>query len=235
MDLATYKVLSFDCYGTLIDWDAGLSGELRRIGTDLGDDDLLQKYAVFEAEIERKHPTMRYRDVVAKAAALLGESLGKEISSELAVEIGGSVGQWPPFPDSVQALADLKEHCDLVVLSNVDRQSFAGSSAQLGEPFHSVITAEDVGSYKPDSRNFEALLAHIEDMGVDRTQHLHVAQSLFHDHAPAKAMGIDTVWINRRHNMESEGASGPALDVTPDAEFPDMASFAAALVAARAR
>lgn len=233
MDLRKYKVLSFDCYGTLIDWDAGLAGQLQRIAPDLAADELLQRYAVFEAEIEHASPTMLYRNVVATGATKLAESLGREIPEALAADIGGSVGAWPPFPDSVDALAALKEHCTLVVLSNVDRASFAGSSAQLGDPFDTLISAEDVGSYKPSHRNFEALLAHIDALGIDRSEHLHVAQSLFHDHAPAKELGIDSVWINRRQGKSGEGASGPSLDVVPDAEFPDMASFTAALVAAK--
>ena len=233
MDLSKYKVLSFDCYGTLIDWDTGLAGQLKRIAPDVEDDDLLQRYAVFEAEVERDHPTMLYSDVIATAGRMLAESLGRDVPDALLADIGGSVGQWPPFPDSVEALAELRQHCDLVVLSNVDRTSFSGSSAQLGDPFHSVITAEDVGSYKPAAANFEALLQHIDAMGVDRSEHLHVAQSLFHDHAPAKQFNIDTLWINRRLGKETEGASGPTLDVTPDAEYPDMASFAAALVEAK--
>lgn len=234
MDLGKYKVLSFDCYGTLIDWDAGLAGQLKRIAPDVDDDDLLQRYAVFEADIEHRHPTMLYSDVIANAGRKLAESLDRDVSDALLADIGGSVGTWPPFPDSVAALAALKQHCDLVVLSNVDRTSFSGSSAQLGDPFHSVLTAEDVGSYKPAAANFEALLAHIDAMGVDRSEHLHVAQSLFHDHVPAQALGIDTLWINRRAGKTSEGASGPMLDVTPDAEYPNMASFASALVDAKA-
>lgn len=233
MDLGKYKVLSFDCYGTLIDWDTGLAGQLKRIAPDMSEDELLQRYSVFEAEVEHENPTMLYSDVVTNTAKKLAESLNREISDALAADIGGSVGEWPPFPDSVEALAELRKLCTLVVLSNVDRTSFAGSSAQLGDPFHSLITAEDVGSYKPNPRNFEALLAHVDELGIDRSEHLHVAQSLFHDHAPAKAFGIDTVWINRRHNKETEGASGPNLDVTPDAEYPDMESFTAALIAAK--
>jgi 2-haloacid dehalogenase len=233
MDLRRYEILSFDCYGTLIDWDAGLVAQLKRISTDVDDDQILQRYAVFEAEIEQDHPTMLYSDVVTEAARMLARSLDRDVPEALVADIGASVGQWPPFPDSVDALAELKLHCKLIVLSNVDRKSFAGSSTQLGDPFHSVITAEDVGSYKPAAPNFQALLAHIDELGIDRSAHLHVAQSLFHDHKPAKALGIDTVWINRRQGKSNEGASGPVLDVTPDAEFPDMTSFTAALVEAK--
>jgi len=231
MNFGKYEVLSFDCYGTLIDWDAGLAGQLKRIAPDIPDDELLQRYSVFEAEIEHESPTTLYRDVVAQAASRLADSLDRTIPGALASDIGGSVGTWPPFPDAAEALATLREHCTLVVLSNVDNTSFAGSSTQLGDPFHSIITAEDLGSYKPSLRNFEALLAHIDELGIDRSRHLHVAQSLFHDHAPAKELGIDSVWINRRNGKPGEGASGPALDVVPDAEFPDMASFTAAFAA----
>lgn len=233
MDLANYKVLSFDCYGTLIDWDTGLATQLKRIAPDVDEDELLQRYAQFEAEIEREQPTMLYSDVVTLVAKQVAESLDREISDALAADIGGSVGEWLPFDDSVAALEELRKHCDLVVLSNVDNRSFIGSSAQLGDPFHSVISAEDVESYKPAAKNFEALVTHIDEMGVERKEHLHVAQSLFHDIAPAKKLGIDTVWINRRAGKETEGASGPALDATPDAEYPDVKSFTEALVQAK--
>ncbi len=230
MELRNFTVLSFDCYGTLIDWDAGLAAQLHRIAPDLAEHDLLQRYAAIEAEIEHSHPTMLYRDIVATTATRLGKDLGIDVSPALAAEIGGSIGTWPPFPDSVQALADLKQCCALVVLSNVDRQSFAGSAALLGDPFDAVLTAEEIGSYKPDRGNFEALMAHVDRIG-GTGKHLHVAQSLFHDHVPAKALGLPTAWINRRSSKPGEGASGPTLDVAPDWEFPDMRSFAAALMA----
>ena len=232
MDLRNFTVLSFDCYGTLIDWDAGLAAQLRRVAPGLNEHDALQRYAAIEAEIEHEHPTMLYRDIVAATATRLGHDTGNDVPPALAAEIGESIGTWPPFPDSVQALAHLKQHCTLIVLSNVDRQSFAGSAALLGDPFDAVLTAEDIGSYKPDLRNFEALMAQVDKIGGSG-KHLHVAQSLFHDHAPAKAMGLPTAWINRRSTKSGEGASGPALDVVPDWEFPDMRSFAAALLADR--
>ncbi len=230
MDLHTFSVLSFDCYGTLIDWDAGLGAHLRQIAPDLDENDLLQRYAAIEAEMEHKHPTMLYREIVTATATRLGEDLGVDVSPELANAIGASIGTWPPFPDSVEALAELKRHCTLIVLSNVDRQSFAGSASLLGDPFDAVLTAEDIGSYKPSLRNFAALMAYVDSTG-GTGKHLHVAQSLFHDHAPAKELGLPTVWINRRSSKTGEGASGPALDVVPDREFPDMESFTAAFLA----
>lgn len=232
MDLRTFDVLSFDCYGTLIDWDAGLLAQLKRFAPDSEDNDLLQLYAGIEAEVEKSNPTMLYRDVVETVVKQLGEDLGKDVPDALAADIGGSVGTWPAFPDSAAALADLGQHCKLVVLSNVDIKSFSGSAALLGDPFDAVLTAEEIGSYKPDPRNFEALLAYVDSIG-GTGKHLHVAQSLFHDHKPAKAAGLPTAWINRRSGKSGEGASGPSLDVQPDWEFPDMKSFTAAILEGR--
>lgn len=232
MDLRNFDVLSFDCYGTLIDWDAGLSAQLKRIAPDVAEDDLLARYAPIEAEIEHENPTMLYSDIVARTAKRLGEDMGRDVPDALAADIGGSIGSWPPFPDSAAALADLKQHVTLVVLSNVDIASFSGSAALLGDPFTAVLTAEEIGSYKPDRRNFKALMAYVESIG-GTGKHLHVAQSLFHDHAPAKELGLPTAWINRRSGSSSQGASGPELDVTPDWEFPDMRSFTDALIAAK--
>lgn len=229
MDLREFDILSFDCYGTLIDWDAGLSAQLKRIAPDMDDDDLLQLYAGIEAEIEREHPSMLYRDVVETVVKQLATDLEKDIPDALAADIGGSVGTWPAFPDSVEALAQLKQHCKLVVLSNVDIKSFAGSAALLGDPFDAVLTAEEIGSYKPEPRNFEVLRAYVDSIG-GTGKHLHVAQSLFHDHEPAKAVGLPTAWINRRSIKSGEGASGPSLDVKPDWEFADMTSFTAAIL-----
>lgn len=229
MELCNFKVLSFDCYGTLIDWDAGLVNQLRSIAPDLGEDELLSRYANQESRIQTATPAMLYRNVVAEAAKALAAELGESLSDEEAAVMGNSVGSWPPFPDSVNALASLRKHCQLVVLSNTDRQSFAGSSAQLGDPFDGVLLAEDIGSYKPSHRNFDSLVAWLSEHGFAPGEHLHVAQSLFHDHVPGKAFGMTTAWINRRHNKPGEGASGPELDVHPDFEFPDMQSFAAAM------
>ncbi len=232
MDLRDFDVLSFDCYGTLIDWDTGLSAQLKRIAPDMAEDDLLARYAPIEAEIEHENPAMLYRDVVARAAMRLADDLGRTIPVAMAADIGGSIGTWPPFPDSVDALAALRQHCTLVVLSNVDIASFSGSAALLGDPFTAVLTAEEIGSYKPSQRNFEALTNYVASIG-GTGKHLHVAQSLFHDHAPAKEMGLPTAWINRRAGTTGQGASGPEVNVTPDWEFPDMQSFAAAIIEAK--
>jgi putative hydrolase of the HAD superfamily len=160
---------------------------------------------------------------------VVGGKLGAEVTAEEAARLAGSVPDWPAFADSHGALAALGTRFKLIILSNVDRASFAGSNARLGVEFTGVITAQDVGSYKPSRRNFDALLSEAARLGVGPGKLLHVAQSLFHDHVPAKRAGLPTVWINRRHARPGWGATPepPAL-VTPDWEFPSMAAFAAA-------
>jgi 2-haloalkanoic acid dehalogenase type II len=234
MKLADYQALSFDCYGTLIDWEAGLSAVLvpwaRARGLDLSAEQLLAEYAPFEAEIEWQRPSALYPDVLAGSLRRLGDKLGTEVTAEDAAQLAGSVPDWPAFADSPAALADLSRRFRLIILSNVDRASFAGSQRRLGVTFASVLTAQDIGSYKPAPRNFEALLAEADRLGVEPGRLLHVAQSLFHDHVPAQQAGLPTVWINRRHAQPGWGATPPpAAPVTPDWEFESMAAFAAAV------
>ena len=139
---------------------------------------------------------------------------------------------WPAFPDSVEALSRLAQRYRLIILSNVDRASFAASNARLGVTFTGIVTAQDVGSYKPDPRNSDALAAEIDRLGIPRHKLLHVAQGLFHDHVPAKRAGLLTVWINRRHAEPGWGATPePSAPVTPDWTFASMADFADAVAA----
>lgn len=229
MKLSDYQSLSFDCYGTLIDWEAGLAEQLGKIAPEIDDEARLTTYSEIEERLEREHPTTPYAGIVTAAAHEFGNATNHEVPEALAVEIGGSVGSWPAFPDSAEALASLQRTHKLIILSNVDRASFRGSNDQLGVTFDAILTAEDIGSYKPNPRNFEALLAKIEEMGIPREKHLHVAQSLFHDHVPAKEIGLPTVWINRRHDRPGFGATPEAAPVTPDWAFPTMAEFAAAV------
>jgi 2-haloalkanoic acid dehalogenase type II len=237
MRLSDVEALSFDCYGTLIDWETGLAGVLagwaRVRGLSLTDEDLLAGYAPIEAAVEAEHPTARYPDVLARSLRRLGAELGAEVTDEDADRLAGSVPDWPAFSDSPAALSSLASRCRLIILSNVDRESFAGSNARLGVEFTSVLTAQDIGSYKPSPRNFEALLEEVTRLGVPPGGRLlHVAQSLFHDHLPAKRVGLRTVWINRRHDRPGWGATPPPpAPVTPDWEFPSMAAFAAAMAA----
>ncbi len=239
MELSDFEALSFDCYGTLIDWEAGIAAVLRpwarAAGLGLSDEELLAVYAGHEARVEAEQPGLLYPDVLAATFGALGHELGAEVSPADAQLLARSVPAWPAFPDSHEALVSLAERYQLIILSNVDRTSFAGSNARLDVTFDAIITAQDVGSYKPSPRNFEALLARSAAMGVRPGGLLHVAQSLFHDHVQAKAFGLATVWINRRCDRPGWGATPePAGEVTPDWGFASMAEFAATATAARA-
>jgi len=237
LDLTAYDALSFDCYGTLIDWERGFLTVLRawagRSGLTVDDETLLTTYGHHEERLEAEHPSMLYPDVLRAAMAGLGADLDAAVSPSDADALATSIPQWPAFDDSPAALTELARHYRLVILSNVDRTSFAGSNARLGVTFDRVVTAQDVGSYKPSPRNFEALLTATDELGVPRGRLLHVAQSLFHDHVAAQAAGLPTVWINRRAGREGWGATPPpSAPVTPDASYPSMAAFAAAVTAA---
>ena len=235
MDLTDFDALSFDCYGTLIDWESGIAAVLapwaRAAGLELSGEALLELYATHEARIEAEHGQWLYPDVLAETFAALGRQLEVPVPAQAMAALARSVPSWPPFPDSSAALARLGTRYKLVVVSNVDRESFAGSSAALGVSFDAVVTAQDVGSYKPAPANFEALLAAVAGLGIAPGRLLHVAQSLFHDHVPAKAFGLSTVWINRRAGRPGWGATPrPQGAVAPDWEFASMADFAEAAV-----
>jgi 2-haloacid dehalogenase len=231
-----FEALSFDCYGTLIDWEAGLAAVLgpwaRRRGLAVDDERLLTAYSAHEAQAEAEHPADLYPAILARSFRALGGELGAEVSQEDAAALAGSVPSWPAFRDTRDALGVLGRHFTLIIVSNVDRASFAGSLPRLGAPFASVLTAEDIGSYKPSPRNFAALIREAERLGIGNGKLLHVAQSLFHDHVPAREAGLPTVWINRRHGRPGWGATPAAApDIRPDAEFPSLAAFAAAVEA----
>ncbi len=231
MRLSEFTTLTFDCYGTLIDWERGIAAELKpwaeRNKLKLADDALLEAFGRAESPVQRAHPNWLYPDILTEAFRALGKQLGVGVGDQEAVGFGRSVGRWPAFPDSPEALAYLKRHFKLGILSNVDRASFAESNRRLGVEFDLIVTAQDVGSYKPDRRNFQHLLAALGRMGVEKRAVLHTAQSLFHDIAPAKAMGLRTAWINRRKGKPGAGATpAPEGDVTPDLEAASLADFA---------
>jgi 2-haloalkanoic acid dehalogenase type II len=229
--LADFDALSFDCYGTLIDWEAGLLAVLRpwadARGLGVDDEALLTAYGAHETDAEAEHPGDRYPLILARSFRALGRELGAEVSDADAERLGASVPDWPAFPDSADALERLARRYRLIILSNIDRDSFAASNRRLGVAFTSILTAEDIGSYKPSPRNFEALLAEVDRLGIDGARLLHVAQSLFHDHVPAKAAGLSTAWIDRRHASPGWGATPePDAPVAPDWTFPSMAALA---------
>jgi 2-haloacid dehalogenase len=236
MRLTEFQAMSFDCYGTLIDWEAGLAGVLapwaRSAGLDLDDEALLTAYSRHEAEAEAAYPREEYPQILARSMRALGRELGLLVSADDAQRLARSVPDWPAFADSADALAALSRRFKLIILSNVDRASFAASNQRLGVQFSAVITAQDVGSYKPSPRNFESLLAEATLLGVEAGKLLHVAQSLFHDHVPAQQAGLRTAWINRRTGRAGWGATpAPRARVVPDWEFPSMAALAYAVAA----
>jgi 2-haloacid dehalogenase len=209
MRLSDFSTLSFDCYGTLIDWEAGLTAALEplrvKAGVDAGQ--LLESYGRAEHSVEEEYPGLRYSELLAKVHDRLSDGLGTAPDPDAARAFGESVGDWPAFPDSAGALRYLKRHFRLVILSNVDRASFARSNERLGVDFDHIFTAEEIGSYKPDPRNFQFLLDRLADRGIGQEQVLHVAQSLFHDHVPANRFGIASAWIDRRAGKDGGGAT----------------------------
>jgi 2-haloacid dehalogenase len=233
MRLSDFSVLTFDCYGTLIDWETGISEALApwlvRAGVSLGRDQILAAFAELESAQQVATPSMRYPELLAEVHRGLAERFGIAPDPKAAEKFGASVGTWPAFADSADALAYLKQHYRLVILSNVDRASFAQSNARLGVTFDAVYTAEDIGSYKPDPRNFDHLLGHLAEQGIGKEQIVHTAQSLHHDHIPAKRIGLATCWIHRRAGKEGHGATRvPDTDVQPDFRFESLAAMAEA-------
>jgi 2-haloacid dehalogenase len=221
VDPAAFDVLTFDCYGTLIDWETGIVAALRRAASwPCTDEELLERFGTHEAEAEAG-PYRPYREVLAAAARGIARDLDVELS-DAAAAFGSSVGDWPPFADSPEALRRLAARYRLGVVTNCDQDLFAASNRRLGVRFDWVITAERVRSYKPNPRHFEVAL---QEIGLPKERVLHVAQSLFHDHVPAKRLGLSTVWIDRRAGRTGSGATPPA-EAEPDAVFPSLAAFA---------
>jgi 2-haloalkanoic acid dehalogenase type II len=229
--LTDFDALTFDCYGTLIDWESGIASALGAWagghGIAAGDDELLEAFSRHENRIEAEQPAMLYPQVLARTLRDVASGYGVRASAAEEKAFGASVADWPAFPDSAEALAYLKRHYKLVIVSNVDRASFAHSNAKLGVEFDLVITAQDVGSYKPAPAHFERAFAELDRLGVPKHKILHTAQSLFHDHVPAKnRFAMTSIWINRRQGKAGGGATKkPPEEVTPDWQVPTMAAM----------
>jgi 2-haloacid dehalogenase len=221
-----FDVLTFDCYGTLIDWESGIGSALRpvfghhKIRADM--DRTLELYAELEAEAEQAE-YRDYKTILATVLEGLGARLGFRPTPAETTRFSRSVEDWPPFSDSARALRALKQKYKLAIISNIDDDLFAFSARRLEVPFDWVITAQQARSYKPSLNNFRVA---IERIGVPTARILHVAQSLFHDIAPAKELGLATVWVNRRHDTTGFGATPPAR-AQPDLEVPDLEALAA--------
>ena len=233
MRLSDFRVLTFDCYGTLIDWETGILDALRplvaRLRQPLNSDQILAAHARHEAAQQAFTPTRLYRDILAIVYKRLAEEWGIPAAWEECLAYGNSIGDWPAFPDSAEALAYLKRFYKLAILSNVDNASFALSNRRLGVVFDAIYSAEDIGSYKPSQRNFDYMLDKVEARGVARTEILHTAESLFHDHATANALGLASCWIHRRHGRDGFGATmDPGAVPHVDFRFTGMAEFARA-------
>jgi 2-haloalkanoic acid dehalogenase type II len=213
VQITDFSTLTFDCYGTLIDWESGIMTALQpllvRVGGSLTRDAVLEAFGQHETRLEQANPTMRYSELLALVHDALALELGVGTNAAERRRFGGSVSDWPAFEDTAAALQYLKEHYRLVILSNVDRESFRATNSRLGVAFDAICTAEDVGSYKPDPRNFNYLIERLAAMGIDKSRILHTAQSLFHDHAPANHAGLASAWIDRRHHTTGWGATAP--------------------------
>jgi putative hydrolase of the HAD superfamily len=238
MNLTGFKALTFDCYGTLIDWENGMLAGLKpltdRLNSELTPDEVLQAHGRNESTQQAHTPSMYYHDILAIVYKRLAEEWHIPVSWDDCLTYGRSVANWPAFPDSADALKYLKEHYKLVILSNVDNRSFAASNEKLGVHFDAIYTAQDIGSYKPADRNFDYMLSHLGRLGLEKGDILHTAESMFHDHQPANRHNLANCWIYRRHAKEGFGATmNPGDMPTYDFRFNSMAEMAEAHEKAR--
>jgi 2-haloacid dehalogenase len=224
--LTDFKVLTFDCYGTLIDWETGIWDALQPLilangGSGPDREGALEAFGTLESRQQSATPAMPYPEVLARVHRDLASHFGLQSTARLDLEFGRSIPHWPAFPDTAEALRRLQTRFRLVILSNVNRAGFAASNRKLGVAFDAVYTAQDIGSYKPAIGNFEYLLQHLnEEFGLRKQDILHTAQSLYHDHAPAAALGLATAWIDRCHLSEDGGwGATNQPDVRPDTDY----------------
>lgn len=223
-DFNRFQALTFDCYGTLIDWETGLLGALRAIlqahAQNLTDQQILKIYG--ELEPPAQNPYNRYRVVLANVVRGFGERLGFQASDAEAESLAHSISSWQPFPDTIAALKKLKAKYKLAIISNIDDDLFAATAPRLQVEFDEVITAEQAQAYKPSPAPFRLAL---ERLGLPARQVLHTGQSIYHDVLPAKALGMATVLVQRR----GFGATRPTAG-EPDLKVPDVQTLAALAV-----
>lgn len=232
MRLCDFPILTFDTYGTLIDWETGIWDALQplcaRLAAPPTREAALAAFAEAESACQAATPDLLYADLLAATHHTLARNWGCEPNDAESIRFGQSVGDWPAFADAAESLAYLQRHHWLVTLTNCDRTSYRGSAARLGDPWDAVLTAEEIGSYKPSRANFEYLLARVAaDLGGAPEHILHVAQSLFHDHVPAKALGLTTAWIDRCAGGAGGATARPQKAVKPDFRFNSMAELVA--------
>ena len=208
---------------------AGLKPLIDQMDGRFDRDAILQAHARQESMQQRTTPSMLYSDLLATVYRNLADEWALSVTADEAAIYGASVEHWPAFADSVDALTYLKQHFKLVILSNVDRASFAQSNARLGVTFDAIYTAEDVGFYKPSDRNFEYLIEQLAARDIAKGDILHTAESMFHDHAPSNRHGLHNCWIYRRHDQKGFGATrDPGVMPHVDFRFDSMADLVAA-------
>ncbi|MCY4005469.1 MAG: haloacid dehalogenase type II [Rhodobacteraceae bacterium] len=222
MRLTQHKILSFDCYGTLIDWETGIINGLSPLASrsnhPLSEDQILEAHAYHESSQQRATPGMVYTKLLAVVHRRLAEDWNVPTRWEESLSYGESAGDWPAFGDSADSLKSLSSRFKLAILSNVDNRTFARSVQKLGVSFDAVFTAEDIGSYKPSTGNFTYMLDHLRRRGFSHSDILHVAESLFHDHVPAKQAGLHNCWIHRRRGKAGFGAAASPAEI-PETDF----------------
>ena len=236
-----FRVLTFDTFGTLIDWETGIWNALAplrdRLSRPVDRETALEAFARHETALEATAPDRLYRHLLAEVYGRMSAEWGAKAEPDESAAFGESVPDWPAFPDAAEGLARLREHFCLATLTNCDRRSYRGASARLGDPWDAVWTAEDIGSYKPDRRNFEHLIRSVQSVfSATPEDVLHIAQSLHHDIVPAARYGLPyTAWINRRQDEPGSGATLPtAGEVKPNWQFASLAEFVEHLQAERA-
>jgi 2-haloacid dehalogenase len=230
MKLTDFRALTFDCYGTLIDWESGMSEGLRpltsRLSPKLSRDQILEAHARHESSQQLQTPSMLYSHLLPIVYKRLAEEWGLSVPWDECVAYGQSVKNWPAFTDSAGALQYLKRHYKLIILSNVDNVSFAASNKKLQVEFDAIYTAEDTASYKPSDRNFDYMLQSLGTLGISKNEVLHTAESMFHDHGPANKYGLASCWIYRRHDQHGFGATMHPGDMPKvDFRFNSMADL----------
>ncbi|MBI4782455.1 MAG: haloacid dehalogenase type II [Oscillatoriophycideae cyanobacterium NC_groundwater_1537_Pr4_S-0.65um_50_18] len=220
LNFEQYQVLTFDCYGTLIDWESGMLNALREIleshSIQLEDEKILELFAEFESTEEKDYKS--YREVLKGVVRRFGDRLQFQPSAAEQEALPNSIRHWQPFPDTVEALKQLKQRFKLVIISNVDDDLFAGTAPHLQVELDQVITAQQVKSYKPSLNNFQVAFDRI---GLPQDQILHVAASLYHDIVPANTLELANVWVNRRLGMTGSGAAMAAI-AQPNLEVPNL-------------
>ena len=225
LDFQQFEWLSFDCYGTLVDWETGISDAVAGVleSHDIGRSrsEILELFAEVEPQIQDRSGYLEYRRVLRRVMALIGIELDFQFTESDLTCLSDTLPSWPIFDDTVPSLTAMKSRYKLAIISNVDDDLFAQTARELGVAFDTVVTAQQVRSYKPDHRNFHTAL---ERMGIEKDRWLHVGESLYHDIGPANQLGISCVWVNRGHDQEGPGATRPT-DATPDLEVPDLATL----------